>query len=148
MTSPRTDQLLFAIADALDLTLYSTHHGTSVDGSRVKTIHMGPWEGKLHCYAKSDFINEDSVGVLVKIRKNLWAYVLCFETNSGMGRGMHLYMFDGKAAGAKTGDLPGFCTGSWQKTWAKIEPHVKATFHWRDERWEPHVSSLDGQIAS
>lgn len=141
------DALLFSVADMLDLTLYMNAAATSAEGSMVKQVSMGPWKGKAHVYVQTDFIEAKAVGVLVKVRKSLWMYVVSFHPKSGGGARLVAYFFDGKKAGAKTGNLKDFCPGSYGKMMVKIKPHVGAVYEFTLQSWSRiDAANLDGEI--
>lgn len=143
-TTDRLDSLMFAVADMLGLTLYMDAGGTKAEGSMVKEISMGPWKGKTHVLALTDVIGTDSVGVLVKLRKALWMYVVSFHAPGG--NQLYAFLFDGPKAGAKTGQMDTFVTGDIQQTLAKIKPHTRAGFRFNRNSWgNVDVADLDGQ---
>lgn len=129
------DSLMFNVADTLDLTLYMNAEGKSAEGSTVKKIAVGPWKGKTHVYAQTDVVSNDTVAVLVKIRKSLWAYVVSYKPRVGGVSRLVMIPFDGKKAGAKTGNLKAFCTGDLGKTMAKVSPFIGAAFEHKMSKW-------------
>lgn len=131
---------MFPVADALQLRLYDDGSGRLV-AHQSKKIRLGPWEMMFDLMVLSDKISHTESGTLVKIRKKVWAYLFYRMKD----RTLHMVLFDGAAAGAKTGNIAGFSTGDIEATLAKIAPFATARFASKENSgWVPYeVGNLD-----
>lgn len=68
-----TDVNLYPIADAIQVPLHVSRNVAK--GHAQKTMRIGPWELKCDIIAETDFFDAADASAIVKLRKNLWAYV-------------------------------------------------------------------------
>lgn len=139
------DSHLFALADTFGMTLYYDSGLEEADASIERTVKLGPWTGNAKVRLITDFVTAGGAGALVKLRKALYAYALTFK--SGDTRRIMMILFDGKAAGLRTGEMRKFLTGDPAKTMDKVKPYIGAAFEFINNEWVPaDVADLDGQV--
>lgn len=125
---------LYPMADAWNMRLYENLDRYS--GALGKVIDLGLW--KLTCPVElhTEVIEFSKASAIVKIRKAVWAYMFyCRDT-----RKLHLWVFDGKAAGIKTAKMVEFVTGDIEKTTEMLSPFVVAQFYSTEAKgWFPYA---------
>ena len=94
-------------------------------------MKAGPWVIKSEVTAQTDELGTSRVSVVTRIRKSLWAYMICDD----QGQRLRCVLFDGDRVNLRSKDLAGFCTGDTIKTLDKIKGAVVGSLEFKDEKW-------------
>jgi hypothetical protein len=136
------ESALFPIADAFQMHL--TLKGGKVDGQDRRTLPVGPWKLSTWNTVFDDVLDDHRAAVLVKIRKSLYAYVVCYVTTPGSSPKLWMVLFDGKEAGISMNSASQYGEGDVHKTLAKIGRAAKQTLVFKNDQWvKCELSDLD-----
>lgn len=123
------EALLFPLSDALQLPLYFVEG--RFRAHKEQTLKAGPWVLKSEVMAQSDELGTSRVSIVSRIRKSLWAYMICDDK----GQRLRCVLFDGDRVGLRSKELTAFCTGDTVKTLEKIKGAVVGSLEFKDEKW-------------
>lgn len=123
------EALLFPLSDALQLPLYLVNG--RFHAHKEQTMKAGPWVIKSEVTAQTDELGTSRVSVVTRIRKSLWAYMICDD----QGQRLRCVLFDGDRVNLRSKDLAVFCTGDTIKTLDKIKGAVVGSLEFKDEKW-------------
>lgn len=131
---------LFPVADALDIPLFESL-GTA-KGAQVRTMNIGPWGLKSDIMFESDHFDGNTASGLVKIRKDLWAYVIYDRASQEL-----MWAMIKKPEGLKTNHIGDFLRS--EGALGKIRAAVKAVFVSKKRgEWERvETSDLDQRLS-
>lgn len=109
-------ELLFLAADTLGTTLYEVDNDL-VRGAKTQKVKMGFWELSLDTIICSDEMNTQEVGVVVRLRKDAWMYLVVHADGT-----MEAHLFDGGMLQLKSKDVSKVGMNSIKATLKKIKP--------------------------
>lgn len=116
-------QHMYGIADTMGCTMFeSTKYKDEWTGCKPRQVQVGPWSLSLSNAAWSDQINKAGCSAFLKIKGDLWAYVI-----SEAGK-LQLVLFDGKALGINRQTAAEWGQRSIKVTLLEIEPFATAWF--------------------
>lgn len=125
---------LYAIADTCGFTLYesATYKGEWL-GSASRSLEIGPFAMTTVTSAWSDEVHQYRSSFFVKLRKQLWAYVMWSKDE-----GLRMVLFDSHEVGISTDKAPTFGKRKTDETLPMVLPFAKAWFHHDHTRgWYP-----------
>ncbi len=117
---------IYAIADTVGIRLGRDVHGR-LRGHKNMDLLLGPWTLNTDVLVEHDFQNAQAAAVWLKLRKHLWAYVLCKDKQ------LYLVLFDASVVKLVTADIHLFATGKLTESLAKIEVGAVASFLFVDQ---------------
>lgn len=123
------EALLFPLSDALQLPLYFVEG--RFRAHKEQTLKAGPWVLKSEVMASTDELGVHRVSIVSRIRKSLWAYMICDQ----QGQRLRCVLFDGDRVNLRSKDLATFCTGDTVKTLDKIKGAIVGSVEFKDEKW-------------
>ncbi|ATS92335.1 hypothetical protein DLP05_146 [Stenotrophomonas phage vB_SmaS_DLP_5] len=131
---------LFPVADALDIPLFESLG--SAKGAQVRTMAIGPWGFKSDIMFESDHFDGNTASGLVKLRKELWAYVIYDRASQEL-----MWAMIKKPEGLKTNHISEFLRSDGALE--KIRKAVKAVFVSKKRgNWERvETSDLDKRLS-
>lgn len=131
---------LFPMADALDIPLFEDLGVAK--GAQVRNMPIGPWGFKSDIMVETDHFDADTSSALVKIRKELWAYLIYDKAEQEL-----MWAFIKKPEGLKTNEMGKFLRSDGAL--AKIRSGVKAVFVSKKRgKWERvETSDLDKRLS-
>jgi hypothetical protein len=130
--------LLFPVADALQVALHLIGDGYKAGAPRKTKI--GQWEISMDMKVKSDVLSDFAASFFVRVRKNLWLYVVSY----GFGTKLKCVVFDASVAKIQNGFMETPCTqGDLSVTLKRLSAIGGQVFNYDDgtAKWEP--SDLD-----
>lgn len=126
-----SEALIYAVADTLQVDLHLI--GDGYKAHHQQTEKVGPWEIRHDMQVKSDYLGPDAVSFFVKVRKNLWLYVVAY----GGGSKLKCFVFDASIAKIASGFMASPCVqGQLQVTIKKLIASNAVIYEYtKDEVW-------------